>query len=379
MTIPITNVAQSTAIVIFVLLAIFFLSLRKTEHSNLFPIRVTQELKGFGILSVVFAHIAYVLVSDSQFLYPLSIAAGTGVDLFLFMSGFGLTIGMMKKTLPAAEFYKRRLIKVFIPFWIVLLLLFIADAGLQHINYSLPYMAQSALGWFPHANTDTDVNSPFWYITWMLMFYMLFPLLFNARRPWIAAIILAVIANSIAILNPFNLQANWLHSLHTFAFSLGMLLAWFLSNQKNLAEKLVLFRSESTLLRYAIIASMLFFAAYMVSHATPDNWPWLSTLVETLNISSRTFINQGSNLLVMFALIIAFSLKKLDNKFFYIFGVYSYEIYLVHWPLMARYDVFFRTLPAWLALFTWLLSFIVIGWLLQKIITPLGTWIDRKW
>lgn len=379
MTIPITNVAQSTTIVIFVLLAIFFLSLRKTEHSDLFPIAVTQELKGFGMLSVVFAHVAYMLVSDNQFLYPLSIAAGTGVDLFLFMSGFGLTIGMIKKTLSATEFYKRRLIKVFIPFWIVLFLLFIADAGLLHINYSLPYMAQSTLGWFPHANADIDVNSPFWYITWILMFYMLFPLLFNARRPWITAIVFAVIANFIAILNPLNLQANWLHSLHTFAFPLGMLLAWFLSDKKSFVEKLKRFRAESTFLRYTIIASMLFLAGYMVSHSTPSDWPWLSTQVETLHIGSNTFINQSSNLLVMFALIIVFSLKKLDNKFLYIFGVYSYEIYLVHWPLMARYDVFFHTLPVWFALFIWLLSFIVIGWLLQKIITPLGAWIDSKW
>jgi peptidoglycan/LPS O-acetylase OafA/YrhL len=124
---------------------------------------------------------------------------------------------------------------------------------------------------------------------------------------------------------------------------------------------------------------MLSLAAYMVSHATPDHWPWLSTLVETLNISSRTFINQGSNLLVMFALIVVFSLKKFDNKFLSLFGVYSYETYLVHWPLLARYDIFFHTLPAWLALFLWLLSFIVIGWLLQKIITPLGAYIDSKW
>lgn len=379
MTIPITNVAESTAIVIVVLLAAFFLSFRKTQHSDLFPVMVSQELKGLGILTVIFAHISYMLVSDSHFLYPLSSAAGVGVDLFLFMSGYGLTVATLKKPLSVVEFYKRRLIKVFIPFWVVLIALFVADAVFLHVTYSLPYMLQSVLGWFPTARGFGDVNSPFWYITWMLMFYALFPLLFSAERPWLTAIMLAVIANLVVIIDPFKLQASWLHHLHTNAFSLGILFAWLLSSKHHVTEKLIILRNESTgIERYLIIGVMVLFAGYMATHHSPSDWPAVSHLLESLSISG-VFIEQTSSLLVMMALIVAFSLKKLDNKFLCIFGIYSYETYLLHWPLMSRYDVFFHTLPAWLAVFIWLLSFLAIGWLLQKITPPLGAWIDSKW
>jgi peptidoglycan/LPS O-acetylase OafA/YrhL len=79
----------------------------------------------------------------------------------------------------------------------------------------------------------------------------------------------------------------------------------------------------------------------------------------------------------MAALVIVFSLKRIEFKFLYVFGVFSFETYLLHWPLMSRYDVFFHYLPAWLAPLLWLPAFIVIGWLLQKITTPLGQWFDR--
>lgn len=378
MPISITHVAESTTIVIVVVIAAVLLSFRKTQHSDLFPIPVTQELKGFGILTVVFSHIGYMLVKQPHFLYPLSIAAGVGVDLFLFMSGYGLTVGMLKKPLPALPFYKRRLIKVFIPFWLALIVIFLADAGLLDIYYPLSYMLQSVLGWFPTAHGYKDVNSPFWYITWMLMYYALFPLLFNAERPWLTAIIIGLIANLIASLNPFDLQANWLHRLHTNTFSLGMLFAWLLSSQHDLVEKFKSLRNESGIERYVVISLMLLFAGYMVTHSSPKDWPVLTELLTPLNVNDR-FIDQICSLITMLALIIAFSLKKLDNKFLYIFGIYSYETYLVHWPLMSRYDVFFHYLPAWLAVFVWLLAFLVIGWLLQKITTPLGTWLDSKW
>ncbi len=251
--------------------------------------------------------------------------------------------------------------------------------GFLHVTYSLPYMLQSVVGWFPTARGYGDVNSPFWYITWMLLFYALFPLLFKAERPWLTAIILAVIANVIASLNPFNLQAGWLHHLHTNAFSLGIVFAWLLRSKPELVAQCMALRNDSTgLNRYVIIATLTVFAGYMAVHYSPSDWPALAHLLSVFGVSG-TFIEQTSSLLTMLALIIVFSLKRVDNKFLHLFGVYSYETYLVHWPLMSRYDVFFHYLPAWLAVFMWLLAFLGVGWLLQKITPPLGTWLDNKW
>jgi peptidoglycan/LPS O-acetylase OafA/YrhL len=326
-------------------------------------------LKGLGILAIVFAHISYMLVTDNTFLYPLSIAAGIGVDLFLFMSGFGLTVGMLKKQMPVIEFYQRRLVKVFIPFWIVLSVLFVCDYLFRDIHYSLVYMLQSFAGLFPRASAFEDVNSPFWYISWMLMFYALFPLLFMRERPWLTAILLAVIANIFALMDPLHLQVNWLHRLHTNAFSLGILLAWWMHSKPATVKVLEEFRNQpGTKIRYLVAFIALITAGYMACHNTPDNWPTVAGLLESSGFDKGFFIGQASSLLAMTALIVFFSLKTFDNKFLYIYGVYSYETYLLHWPLMSRYDIFFHHLPVWAATIAWLVAFLGVGWALRKAI-----------
>lgn len=377
---PITitdDIYQSNLIVIAVLIAVLLLTFKRAKHTDLFPISVTQELKGLGILTVVFAHFAYMLVTNADFLFPLSIIAGVGVDLFLFMSGYGLTVGMLKKPLPIFEFYKRRVIKIFIPFWVALILIFAANAIFLDIHYTVPYMMQSLLGWFPTAEGFDDVNSPFWYITWMMMFYVLFPLVFSTKRPWLSAIILAVIATLIGVYNPLNMGDNWLHRLHTVAFSLGIVFAWVLFETKDKENKFVAhlkeFRNKAKIMPYVVIALMLGVVVYMSLHTTANHWPTLTAI-----LGKGYFVDQLTSIILMFAFIVIFSLKKFDNKFLSIYGLYSFEVYLIHWPLIGRYDIFFDYLPSWAAVIAWLVAFIVVSWLLQKITTPIGAWIDSR-
>lgn len=377
MPITIADPGFSTQIVVVAVLAALLLSLRKTRHTALLPIAATQELKGLGILAIVFAHIAYMLVTDSQFLYPLSVAAGVGVDLFLFMSGFGLTSGALKKPLPPLAFYQRRLVKVFIPFWVVLIVLFAVDALVHGRFYGAGYMLQSFLGLFPRASAFEDVNSPFWYISWMLLFYLLFPLTFMRARPWLSALVLAVIANAIAVPDWFGLQANWLHRLHTVAFSLGMVAAWALQACPQATRRLEDFRNApGGVTRYLLIAGGLLLAGYMASHNSAGHWPAFTAWLEGAGIRAGFFIGQLTSITAMVALLVVFAFKRLDNGFLNLFGVYSYETYLLHWPLMARYDVFYQYLPAWAATLAWLAAFIGVGWVLQRITTPIGAWVD---
>jgi peptidoglycan/LPS O-acetylase OafA/YrhL len=375
---PITltdDIYQTNLIVIAILIAVVLFTFRRAKHTDLFPISVTQELKGLGILTVVFAHFAYMLVTNADFLFPLSIIAGVGVDLFLFMSGYGLTVGMLKKPLPVLEFYKRRVIKIFIPFWVAIIIIFAADAIFLDKNYGVSYMIQSLLGWFPTANGSEDVNSPFWYITWMMMFYALFPLVFSTKRPWLSAIILAVIATLIGVYNPLEMGDNWLHRLHTVAFSLGIVFAWLLFETKEKENKLVKalkhFRNEAKFMPYVAIVLMLVVVVYMSLHTTANHWPTLTAI-----LGKGFFVDQLTSIIIMFAFIVIFSLKKFDNKFLSIYGLYSFEVYLIHWPLIGRYDIFFDILPAWAAVVAWMVSFILVSWLLQKITAPLGAWID---
>ena len=377
MPITITNVPESNMIVIAVLIAVLFLTFRKSKHTEIFPISVTQELKGLGILTVVFAHFAYMLVTNAEFLFPLSIIAGVGVDLFLFMSGYGLSVGMLKRPMPVLDFYKRRLIKIFIPFWIALIFIFAADAIFLQINYPVPYMIQSFLGWFPTAIGFGDVNSPFWYITWMIMFYALYPIVFSVKRPWLSALILAVIATLLGVYNPFDMGDNWLHRLHTLAFPLGIVAAWLLMKTIEKENKLVKyledFRNKSTgISRYVIIILMFALVVYMSLHTTANHWPTLTAI-----LGKGYFVDQFTSLVIMFAFIVIFSLKKLDNKFLAIYGLYSFEVYLIHWPLIGRYDVFFDIFPAGVAVIAWIITFILVSWLLQKIVTPISAAIDR--
>src|SRR3989338_4223352 len=113
---------------------------------------VTQELKGFAILAIVFSHVGYFLALDHSFLFPLSVFAGVGVDLFLFVSGFGLATSACARGESVVQFYRRRLKNIYVPLWIVLAAFFIAGYFILHKTYAGDYIEGSLAGWFPSAN-----------------------------------------------------------------------------------------------------------------------------------------------------------------------------------------------------------------------------------
>lgn len=371
-----TTLQLSTFVVIAFAILVLFTTLKQSTHSDVFPVSVTNELKGLGILTVVFAHFAYMKVTNAEFLFPLSIIAGVGVDLFLFMSGFGLTVGMLKRPMKTVDFYKKRVIKIFIPFWIALIIMFIADAVFMDKTYSVGYIIKSMLGFFPTADGFGDVNSPFWYITWMIMFYLLYPLVFFKDKPWLSAIILAVIATIIGTFNIFDLGSNWLHRLHTVAFSMGIILAWLLQvkeGEKNrFIEYIKDFRDNSKDMKYIVIAIMFVIVFYVSQRTGAGSWPALTSI-----LGQGFFVEQLMSIVIMLAFTVIFILKKVDSKFLTMYGVYSYEVYLIHWPLMAKYDIFFVYLPAWAAVIAWLVAFILVSMLLQRLVTPVSNFVDK--
>jgi peptidoglycan/LPS O-acetylase OafA/YrhL len=360
MTLSINNPVSSTLIFICIFLIALLFSYRKTEDRGL-SISKTQELKGFAILAVIFSHIGYFLIQEHEFLFPLSVFAGVGVNMFLLLSGLGLTMSALKKEESILTFYKRRIHKLFFPFWLVLFSFLILDFFILGISYPKEFIIQSVFGIFLHANIFQDLNSPFWYITLIIFYYVLYPIFFSKKYPWISAFILYLIPYTIVVYNPsFLKDVITLYKVHLLAFPLGVLLARGCSISIDKSQllkqipskvKQVYFVSKKYLY-FVYIISLLGIISYFSIHSGIGE-----------SVKKEEFIS----LIMVFSLILLFYIKKNEYRVLSIFGLYSYEIYLLHWPIVYRYNIFYTYVPSWLATILYLFLFLGLGWVLKVV------------
>ncbi|MES2135027.1 MAG: acyltransferase [Patescibacteria group bacterium] len=356
MPIEILNPVSSTYIFALLLFAGLLLFLKKKEDISLLPVWLSQELKGFAMLAIILAHIGYFLANDHRFLFPLSILAGVGVDMFLFLSGFGLAVSTLKKNLPTKDFYLRHLPKLYFPLSIVLGVLLIMDAGILHLNYSWGYVAQSLAGFFPSANLFTDINSPLWYFTFILFFYLTFPILFFKKKPLLSALLIYVAVQIVIFLHlPFLKNVEFLYTLHAIAFPFGVAVGALYNNypkqRERIEQKINKMNIRGRGLSILCLAGIFSYFAYFSGVGTPSQ--------------------QYISLLLMSLLFALFTLKRFRIGMLYVFGLYSYELYLIHWPLMSRYDILYSHLPAWLATALYLPILLGLAWILHKAVERL--------
>ncbi len=360
MKIVVNNPVLSTWIFITVFLVTLLIFRSSKKQDGILSNSTTQELKGFAILAIIFSHIGYFLVEGDTFLFPISIFAGVGVNLFLFLSGYGLTMSSLKKDESIWQFYNRRLPKLYIPFWIVLIIFILLDYFVLKISYSSKYLVQAFSGIFLKADMFTDLNSNFWYMTLILSYYVLFPIFYMKKYPWITATLLFAFTYKIVYLNPILFKnVDELYKVHLVAFPLGIIIAWLFTNttlKTRLAKYFVFLKQKpvsfKTITRYSIMAVLLGLVAY---------GGYYSGVGETI-IKEQTI-----GIFVMLGIVLIFILKRTQFNLFYVFGIYSYPIYLIHWPIMSRYDFLFAKTPAWFAVLIYMSFFLGLGWILQKI------------
>lgn len=345
-----------TEIFSLIFFSVILFNLKKSPPEFNLTKNITDELKGVSILMILFGHMGYFLSLNHTFLYPLSISSGVGVNLFLFLSGFGLTKSSIHNKLSIVNYYKKRIPRLFLSLWVILTIFYLLDFLVLKKSYPLNLTFQSFLGIFPQSDIHSGLNSPLWYFTLMLFYYLLFPLSFIKFLKYFSPLILY--GASLVILKyplPVTHATLDLYSLHTMAFPLGVffgLLNLYLV-KLNLKEILILITPsiQFSFLRYFLISLGLVIFAYFSIYS---------------GVGTDKHLEQVTSIFLMLILTAVFLITGLKIKFLGIYGKYSYGIYLIHWPLIYRYDFLYKSLPAFLATFFYLFILLLLAYFLEK-------------
>ncbi len=376
--------AAQTAIFLVVLAAAVFVSIRRKKESGPMPKEISNELRGLAILAVIFTHLTYGKFYGTEFLFPVGIWSGVAVSLFFFLSGYGLAASSIYHPKSIKEFFKKRILKIYLPLWVSLILFLILDAVILSRVYPVSEVIGGFIGYYPKADLFSSINSPLWFLTPLLLYYLVFPFIFRPKHPIISSAILLALSFAVFIPGwPVSEQVLGFYQVHFLAFPLGVIFAtaivspqascpnclrqekcpayWLskkiksgaeiLRRQKFFAGALARFAAWPFILRLILIIALAFLAGYTAYYSGVGKGIWPEQLI---------------GLFTMVCLIILFLLKRTKFALLEIFGIYSFEIYLLHWPLMGRYDLLYKYLPASLATIIYLAIFLVLAYLLQK-------------
>lgn len=268
--------------------------IKKTEEYQWMDRNYTTAIKGFSILTVVWAHSGA----------GLSIA-GIGVALFLMCSGYGLEISCEKNGLK--DFWKKRLLGVCLPFWVVELVGLLATDTFSIKTYLLDFCflkPATSYGWFMG-----------YIVICYLIFYAVKRLIKDSKMQMVAlfgAFVIWFVLDSVFFANP---DMPFLRARQMLSFPAGVLLAL---NKDKIEQTLT--KTKNTLILTGGTVCLLFMAITQLN--VVKNLPYLVSNAMAL----LTCLPMAVGIMVFGR---SFS-GLFENKMLATTGMISYEIYLVH-------------------------------------------------
>lgn len=143
------------------------------EFHKINPIEFLGFAKGVAIFAIIIYHyFAWQVPSPWSLVLTFG---GAGVHAFVILSGFGLALSNRQLTL--AQFYQRRLLKILIPYYFFVTVVFILDNLLNLYPQYGWYAFLGHIAWYKMFD-ETIVGSfsyPLWFMSLIIQLYLIFP------------------------------------------------------------------------------------------------------------------------------------------------------------------------------------------------------------
>ena len=247
-----------------------------------------------------------------------------GVDIFLLMSGMGLTYAIKKDTLP--EFYYRRIRRVYLPYLVSLT----ASAFIYRWSF---------LTFLGHASCYTfyaeDVNAYCWFVPAIITLYVFFPLYNKAFGKAKNKLLFTALAILVWLLLTLLSDGRMRFDLFGFTNRIPVFLLGILFGHLAQSEKPIVFKAwHYLLLLVTLAAGLLLYYVYTfldLKLILPDGRLFVSNIL----------MSSGLSLLVAKLLDILERrvpmLGRIINKVLGIWGKMSLEMYLVYVCLLIPF------------------------------------------
>lgn len=176
----------------------------------------TNILKGIALAFLLWHHLFYtrkmpvddIMIGHYPLVQTLGIWCKVCVAIFVFLSGYGLTVSAEKNGGIGSlwQFYKKRYLKLMINYWFIYLVfvpfgVLVMGRTLESVygeNYVLPAIVDF-LGLFQSIyGSPYGYNPTWWFYGCIIVLYLFFPLLYKCKKYWYLLIPLAIVFNTLA-------------------------------------------------------------------------------------------------------------------------------------------------------------------------------------
>lgn len=177
----------------------------------------TNLLRAIAIFCVLLGH-GFRKFSEKDFLL-FEWGGAIGVAIFLVISGYGLTESYKEKGIDR-RFFQKRIRTVMIPYWIMMIFQTLLDHFVFNRNISNKEWIISFIG-YNNYSKHACIDSTMWYITFILLWYLLFFLVFSLKiiNDHVKVLLMSGIA-IICFVNKLYLTSDWY--INYFSFIIGI-------------------------------------------------------------------------------------------------------------------------------------------------------------
>lgn len=353
----------SLLIIFLIILLLSAVSIQKRDIAFL-DLGSSLVFRGVAILLLLCGHFAQMcLVHEGN--YPVD-GGFLAVCIFLFLSGYGLIqrYGFEK---ISGKFWPRRLLRLFVPLWLTLTLFILLDQFLLGLSHPLWEIVLNYSG-IMFNGAFVRVNSPAWFVDYILLQYILFFLFFRSGLgiyTKIASLFTASVIVAFAIYTTFLFDYFSIWLQYTLVFPIGILIALLLRDSRRWKRYLPVYNAW-----YISLALFILSAAAIIV---------VGEFLQKIGHHPKLFLQQ---LFLIIGVISGGSMLAAlgrESKFLLLLGKYSYEIFLLHLPFMVKYDFILFHKPFMVSCIVYFVLIVVLAMGVQKLSNAVQGVIEAKY